>query len=122
LLAVATATGAAAQSPLVGELERFALRYHEDPARLDTLREGLERAADTDPRVDNLVALAFVSYVWGDVRARTREDKLTAYDHGRHAAKRAVQLEPRSVAANFWLATNTARWGQTNGIVRSLFL
>jgi hypothetical protein len=26
------------------------------------------------------------------------------------------------VVARFWYATNTARWGQTNGIVRSLFL
>ncbi len=26
------------------------------------------------------------------------------------------------MVAHFWLATNTARWGQTNGVVRSLFL
>ena len=113
---------AAAQSPLVAELRRVSVRYHEDPTRLDTLREGLERAAAADPHLNNLLALAMISYVWGDVRARTRDDKLTAYDRGRQAARRAVQAEPRSVAAHFWLATNTARWGQTNGVVRSLFL
>jgi tetratricopeptide (TPR) repeat protein len=113
---------AAAQSPLVAEWERFSLRYHEDLPRLDTFREGLERAAATDPSVDNLVALAVVSYVWGDVRARTRDDKLAAYDRGRQAAKMAVQADPRSAVAHFWLATNTARWGQANGMVRSLFL
>lgn len=123
LLVVGAASAAASgPSPLVAELDQYATRYHEDPARLDTLREGLERAAAADPSVDNLVALALASYMWGDVRARGRDDKLTAYDRGRQAARRAVELEPRNVNARFWLAVNTARWGQTNGIMRSLVL
>jgi tetratricopeptide (TPR) repeat protein len=122
LLVLGAASAALAQSPLVAELNQVSTRYHEDLARLDTLREGLERAAAADPRVDHLLAVALVSYMWGDVRARSRDDKLTAYDHGRQAARRALEAEPRNVAAHFWFATNTARWGQTNGIVRSLFL
>ena len=122
-LGVAILAGAAvAQSPLVAEWERFQLRYHEDLPRLDRFREELERAAAAEPSVENLIAVAVVSYVWGDVRARTRDDKLAAYDRGRQAAKMAVQADPRSVVAHFWLATNTARWGQANGMVRSLFL
>src|SRR5262249_52351228 len=38
------------------------------------------------------------------------------------AAKRVVDADPRNVVARFWYATNTARWGQTNGIVPSIFL
>jgi len=63
-----------------------------------------------------------VSFIWGDVRARTAAQKLEAYDHGREAARRAVSRAPRNAAAHFWLATNTARWGQTKGILRTLFL
>ncbi|PYO19846.1 MAG: hypothetical protein DMD88_14010 [Candidatus Rokuibacteriota bacterium] len=117
-------TGAAAwaQSPLVAELEVVATRYHENPARLDALREGLEQAARTDPDVDTLIALARVCFIWGDIRATTVEQKLEAYDRGRRAARLAVERAPRSAAAHFWLATNTARWGQTKGVLRSLFL
>jgi hypothetical protein len=122
LVVLGAGTAAAAQSPLVAELREVSVSYHRDPGRLDGLRDGIERTAASDPRVEHLVALAQVSFIWGDVRARTRADKLSAYDHGRQAARRAVEAEPRNVVARFWLATNTARWGQTNGIVRSLFL
>ena len=36
--------------------------------------------------------------------------------------RRAIDLAPRSAAAHFWFAANTGRWGQTKGVVRSLFL
>ncbi len=111
-----------AQSPLVAELRTLATTYHKDPARLDQVWEGLERASATDGHVENLLALARVCFIWGDVRATSREQKLAAYDRGRQAAKRVVELEPRNVLAHFWYATNMARWGQTKGVVRSLFL
>jgi tetratricopeptide (TPR) repeat protein len=111
-----------AQSPLVAELEIVATSYHHDPTRLDYIRDGLEQAIKTDSRVENLVALARVSFIWGDIRGTTDDQKLAAYDRGRQVAKRAVELEPRNVGARFWYALNTARWGQTKGVVRSLFL
>lgn len=111
-----------AQSPLVAELRAFATRYHEDPPRLDRLREGLEQAVKTDAHVDNFIALAQISFIWGDIRAKTAEEKLDAYDRGRHAAGRAVELAPRNATAHFWHGTNAGRWGQTKGVTRSLFL
>jgi tetratricopeptide (TPR) repeat protein len=122
LVVLATAVNAAAQSPLVAELRRVSVRYHEDPSKLDALREGLDKAAAADPHPQNLVALAQVSLIWADVRAKTPEEKLQAYDVGRKAAKKVVDADSKHVVARFWYATNTARWGQTNGIVRSLFL
>ena len=61
-------------------------------------------------------------FIWGDIRAKTTDDKLAAYDQGRQAAKRAVELAPRSVPAHLWYAIATGRWGQTKGIMRSLSL
>jgi hypothetical protein len=111
-----------AQSPLVAELRTVATSYHNDPTRLDAIRNGLEQTIKTDSRVENLVALARVSFICGDIRATTDDQKLEAYDQGRQVAKRVIELEPRNVEARFWYALNTARWGQTKGVVRSLFL
>ena len=33
-----------------------------------------------------------------------------------------MELDPKNVAAHFWYGTNTGRWGQTKGVLRSLFL
>jgi tetratricopeptide (TPR) repeat protein len=119
---VAGATLAHARSPLVGQLNAVATRYHEDPARLDTLREGLEQAVRDDPDAANFTALSRVSFIWGDVRAKTDEEKLAAYERGRASGRRAIELEPKAFLGHLWYAINTARWGQTKGVVRSLFL
>ena len=87
LLIVMAAT-AWAGSPLVDELQAFSTRYHENPKKIDQLKAGLEKAAESDPDPDTLLALAQVCFMYGDVRATTEEAKLAAYDRGRQAAKR----------------------------------
>lgn len=113
---------AAAQSPFVQELRSTATQYHRDPAGLDRIRDGLVQAVKTDAHPDNFIALGHVWYLWGEVRATTKDDKVAAYDRGREAGKRAAELAPRNPAARFWYLLNTARWGQGHGVVRSLFL
>ena len=123
LLALCTATGTAwAGSPLAGEMQAFATRYHENPQKLDELKAGLEKAAQADPDIDTLLALAWACFLYGDVRATTADDKLAAYDRGRQAAKQAISLAPSSGRAQFWYGANTGRWGQTKGVLRALFL
>ena len=113
ILTLAFASMAWAESPLVSELRVTAVSYHENPARIDTLRSNLSNAVKNDPDVDTLLALAHICFIWGDVRARTSEEKLEAYEQGRQAAKRAVELDPKNVLAHFWYGTNTGRWAQT---------
>ena len=122
LLVVIAAAVVGAQSPRAGQVRAWATRYHEDLPGIDRMRAELTQAVTADPSVDNLVALAEVCFIWGEVRAKTADDKLAAYEQGRQAAKRAVELAPRSVTAHLWYAIDTGRWGQTKGIMRSLFL
>ena len=122
LMVIAGAGLAHARSPLVGQLNTAATRYHEDPTRLDTLREGLEHAVRDDPDAATFTALSRVCFLWGDVRAKNDDEKLAAYERGRQAGQRAVELDPKQFLGHLWYAINTARWGQTKGLVRSLFL
>ena len=123
VLAVLGLAGSAlARSPLVAELETLATRYHENPARLDAVRDGLARAVREEPDPETWIALARVCFIWGDVRATTAEQKLAAYAEGREAGRRAVELAPRAPLAHLFYGINTGRWGQTQGVMRSLFL
>jgi tetratricopeptide (TPR) repeat protein len=97
-------------------------RYHEDATAIERARETLEAALQRDRQVDTMVMLSYVLFLYGDVRATTTEDKLAAYERGREIGRRAVELAPRSHDAHLWYAINTGRWGQTKGIMRSLFL
>lgn len=74
LLGAAEAAGA--QSPLAAEVRALANRYHERPARIDTLRPLVTQAAQADPHVDNLLAVAQIAFLYGDVRALRPEEKL----------------------------------------------
>ena len=104
-------------------MRAFAFRYHEDPARLDTLYARLTETVKTDSHLDNFLALAQAAPSSGaTIRARTADDKLAAYERGRQAGQRADELAPRNALAHLWLAINAGRWGQTKGVLRSLFL
>ena len=106
-----------------GETARAAIaRYHEDPTLIDRAREQLEAELTRDRRVEMMVLLSRVCFLAGDVRARTTDEKLAAYDRGREIGKRAVELAPKDIGAHLWYAINTGRWGQTKGVLRSLFL
>jgi tetratricopeptide (TPR) repeat protein len=122
VMLLSAAGAASAQSPLAAEVRSLADRYHESPARIDGLRPLVAQAAQADPSVDNLLALAQIAFLYGDVRASRSEDKLDAYEQGRQAARRAAEIAPRNARAHFWYATNAGRWGQTKGVLRSLFL
>jgi tetratricopeptide (TPR) repeat protein len=112
---------AAGQSPM-DEAGSLILTYHTDPAKLDRARDLMERFLKIDSKVEGMILLARIYFLWGEVRATGVEEKLHAYDRGRELGKRAVELAPRNTDAHFWYATNTAKWGQTKGVLRSLFL
>jgi len=121
LLLVVAPPAARAQTP-AESARALVARYHEDPAAVDRARDLLERALARDPGADTMVMLSYVHFLYGDVRATTTDDKLAAYDRGRELGQRAVELAPRNPEAHVWYGINTGRWGQTKGVMRSLFL
>ena len=112
---------AAAQTP-VESARTLVARYHENPANIDKARDLLEAALAKNPQPDTMVMLSYVYFLVGDMRAPSADDKLAAYDRGREIGKRAVELAPKNPEAHVWYGINTGRWGQTKGIMRSLFL
>jgi tetratricopeptide (TPR) repeat protein len=121
VLSTAAATAALAQTP-VEAARALVAQYHEDPAKLDRARDLLEAALAKDRRVETMIMLSYVHFLWGDIRAKTDDEKLAAYDQGRQLGERAVELAPKNAEAHVWYAINTGRYGQTKGIMRSLFL
>jgi len=120
-LMLAAASAAWAETP-VEAARALVARYHEDLTGLDRARDLLDAALAKDRQVDTMVMLSHVQFLVGDVRAVTPEDKLAAFDRGREIGQRAVELAPKSHDAHLWYAINTARWGETKGVLRSLFL
>ena len=112
---------AVAETP-VEAARALVAKYHENPANIDKARDLLEAALAKDRQVDTMVMLSYVYFLVGDVRAQSDDDKLAAYDKGREIGKRAVELAPKNPEAHVWHGINTGRWGQTKGIMRSLFL
>lgn len=122
VLALALLPFAAAAATPAATARALVARYHEDLSAIDRARDLLEDALRREEQVETLVALSYVSFLWGDVRATSAADKLAAYERGRELGRRAVERAPDSHDAHLWYAINTGRWGQTKGIFRSLFL
>jgi tetratricopeptide (TPR) repeat protein len=118
---LAVAVPAHAQTP-VESARALVQRYHEDPTTLDRARALLEAALSKDAQVETMIMLSYVEFLWADTRATSVEEKLDGYERGRQVGQRAVELAPRNAEAHLWYAINTGRWGQTKGIMRSLFL
>jgi len=106
----------------IEEARGLIANYHEDVTRLGRARDLMEKYLKTDSQVEGMILLSRISFMWGDVRTKDDEEKLAAYDRGRELGKRAVELAPKNPEAHFWYAANTAKWGQTKGVLRSLFL
>ena len=122
-LALMLPAPAAAQTQTPVEAARtLVARYHEDPSNINKARDLLEAALAQDRQPDTMIMLSYVYFLVGDVRAQSTDDKLAAYDKGREIGQRAVELAPRNADAHAWYGINTGRWGQTKGIMRSLFL
>src|SRR6266516_4037769 len=69
---------ASAETP-VAEARALIARYHEDRMAVDRARDLLEAALTRESPIETMIMLSYVSFLWGDVRATTTDEKLAAY-------------------------------------------
>jgi tetratricopeptide (TPR) repeat protein len=99
------------------------LNYHKNPMILDEtigILEGIVKQTPTD--VD---ALIFLSRVWltsGFVKAKNKEERISAFRNGKDIAQKAINISPKNPDAHFFFVANLSTLGQTQGILNSLFM
>lgn len=107
----------------VKDAEKSYLSYYEDFGNLGRAIDKLNKILELNPK--DVEAMTLLSRVWltyGDVAAKKKDEKLRAYEKGRGIAKKAMELSPKNPDAHFWYTANMGRWGQTRGVLKSLFL
>jgi tetratricopeptide (TPR) repeat protein len=72
------------------------------------------------PREEIAVRLG-KTYYW--LGAHSSEDKqLELFQRGIDWSKKAIEINPKSAGGYFWLGVNNGKYGETRGILKSLFL
>ncbi|AFG37776.1 hypothetical protein [Spirochaeta africana] len=96
----------------------------EHAAARDVLQNLLPQAASGADRAEVLWRLARAQLGYGGSRedAGAGDDELLAiFEQGEQYADQAIQADAANVEGYFWKASNIGRWGQTKGILDSLF-
>lgn len=99
------------------------LSYHKNPMILDETIGILEGVVKQDP--SDTESLIFLSRVWltyGFVKAKNKQERIAAFSNGRDIAEKAIDISPDNPDARFFFVANLSTLGQTQGIVKSLFM
>lgn len=96
-------------------------RYDEAMAILETL-EG--QASGNAQRAEVYWRMSQVVLGVGDLQIDAEEDTdeiLPTFERGEALADRAIEADPNNPLGYYWKAANIGKWGQTKGILDSLF-
>ena len=122
LSALSIACVVSAQTPnILEEVDRLYLQRDERPKAKSAL-EILERELSAKPNDDEILWRMARALKWeGDLKSESSE-KIGFYKRAVEMAKKGVEANPLSVASHFWLGVGWGKIGQTQGVLRSLFL
>ncbi len=81
-----------------------------------------EIAAKWPKNEDVFIKLSHACFFLGSYYSIDKMGKKTMFSKGIKAGERAIEINPRSVGGNFWLAVNTGKLGEVKGLVSSAFL
>jgi tetratricopeptide (TPR) repeat protein len=81
-------------------------------------QEALQLAPDS---YEALIKNAKIMYYVGDTSGN-KGDKLKIFKQAMELAKRMISLRPNGVEGHYWLGVHTGMYGETRGVLKSLFL
>jgi tetratricopeptide (TPR) repeat protein len=121
-----TAASAVAQTGLEEKLERSDVLYEEGrhDESYELLRESRGLAEDSGELAAVLWRLSRQTLQRTDAKERAgapEEELIAGYEKGEELALQALELDPDNHHAIYWKASNVGRWGQTKGVLNSLF-
>jgi tetratricopeptide (TPR) repeat protein len=90
----------------------------------DYLRSAVTGAASSTERAELLWRLSRVTMEVGDLEeseGAPESTLLARYEEGEGYADRSIELNPENFEAYYWKSANIGRWGETKGILNSLF-
>ena len=79
-----------------------------------------EQSFDAAPREDTAVKLG-KCYYWLGTHAE-KDKQIDLFQKGIDWSKKAIQLNSKSAGGYFWLGVNNGKYGESRGILKSLFL
>ena len=124
LAMLASALPVAAQiSERLSEIDAHIDR-EEPQSALSVLREILPHARNGAERVAVYWRMASATLMHGDQRGddgATEEELLAIYEEGEGYADDAIAADPGDPLGYYWKSANIGRWGQTKGVINSLF-
>jgi len=80
-----------------------------------------EKGIEVAPHVEAYWKASRAAWWIGDHTA-TKKEKLKSFQKGIEYSKKGIALDPNSVESHFWLGANYGSYGESRGVLKSLFL
>ncbi len=119
-MAQAKPSGAAAVDPRITQADKM---YAEraDLTKVKYAVSLLSDAMKSNPSsFDAAWRLAQCYYFWGNHAPENQQ--LDLFQKGMDASKKAIELQPNQAAGYFWLGANEGRFGETKGLLKSMWM
>jgi tetratricopeptide (TPR) repeat protein len=110
-------------NPNLEKAKSVFLNYYKNPMILNETIGILEGVLKQNPGdVDTLIFLSRVWLTYGFVKAENKEERIFAFRNGKEIAQKAIDIAPNNPDAHFFFVANLSTLGQTQGILKSLFM
>ncbi|MBN2347115.1 MAG: tetratricopeptide repeat protein [Candidatus Aminicenantes bacterium] len=123
ILALALAVGLPAETPeeLIRQGDELFARRGEPGCAARALARYQEALRLAPDNIEALVGNARALYFVGDASS-DKGERLSLFKQAMEASKKMISLRPDRVEGHYWLGVHTGMYGETRGVLKSLFL